>query len=497
MSLLEALRDAVGTDHVLVDPDLRAAYETDWTGAFHGSALAVVRPASTTEVASVVRACARYRTPVQVQGGNTGLVGGSVPSGGEVLLSTTRLAGIEEVDSLTAQVTVGAGVTLSALRHHVARAGHDLGVDLAARDSATVGGMAATNAGGVQVIRHGSMRTQVIGLEAVLADGSVVSRLGSLAKDNAGYDLASLLCGSEGTLGVITRVRMRLVPRLAARAVAVVALADVGAAVAALPALRARLPHLSAAEVFFAEGLSLVRATGHLPALFRVEHPCYLLLECAGLEEDVDDLFEALVEVLDALEGLQDAVVATDAAGRRRLWAYREGHTEAVAAAGVPVKLDVSVPVRELPALVDRLAPAVSDACPGARVVVFGHLGEGNLHVNVLGADHVRAEVTHAVLAAVADLGGSISSEHGVGRAKAAWLGLSRSPTEIAAMRAIRAAWDPAGLLNPGVLFAGRNADGGDDRTVNRQARPTAPEASARTVETSPPSSHRRIRHAC
>jgi FAD/FMN-containing dehydrogenase len=449
MTLLDRLRAAVGEEHVLVDPDLRRGYETDWTGRFSGTARCVVRPGSTEEVAAVVRACAAQGVPLVVQGGNTGLVGGGIPTDGEVLLSLTRLTALDPVDPAAGQVTVGAGVTLAALQAHARSAGLDFGVDLAARESATVGGLVATNAGGIRVLRYGSMRSQVVGLEAVLADGTVVSRLGGLAKDNTGYDLVSLLCGSEGTLGIVTRLRLRLVPQLRARAVALVALPGTRAAVDLLPALRERLPDLSAAELFFADGLALVRGYAGLPAPFPADHPALLVLEVAGRTDPTEDLMAALAE----LDGLLDATVATDAAGQRALWAYREQHTEAISAAGVPVKLDVSVPIGELPGLVERLPEVIGKAAPGARPVVFGHVNEGNLHVNVLDAGDHGEDVTDAVLRLVAELGGSISSEHGVGRAKVAWLGLSRSPQEIAAMQSIKSALDPQRLLNPGVLL--------------------------------------------
>jgi len=449
MTLLDELRSAVGDDHVLVDPDLRRSYETDWTGRFSGTATAVVRPRNTDEVAAVVRACAAAGQSLVVQGGNTGLVGGSVPAGGEIILSLTRLDGLGEIDVTSAQVTVGAGVTLAALQQHARAAGLDFGVDLAARDSATVGGLVATNAGGIRVLRYGSMRAQVVGGEAVLADGSVISRLGGLVKDNTGYDLVSLLCGSEGTLGIITRLRLLLVPRLRARCVALIALPGPSEAVAALPQLRERLPDLAAAELILADGLALVRGYAGLPAPFPADHPAYLLLECAGAADPTDRLVEAVSEI----DGLLDATVATDAAAQRSLWAYREQHTEAISAYGVPVKLDVSVPVGRLTELVDRLSAAVTDVAPAARVIAFGHVNEGNLHVNVLGSGEHAEQVTDTVLELVAELGGSISSEHGVGRAKVPWLGLSRSTTEIAAMRAVKQALDPAGLLNPGVLL--------------------------------------------
>ncbi len=447
---LDALRAAVGAEHVLVDADLTASYETDWTGRFTGRAGCVVRPRDTAEVAAVIRACAEAGVSIVVQGGNTGLVGGAVPAGGEVLLSLTRLDELGEVDRAGGQVSAGAGVTLTALQNHARAAGLDFGVDLAARDSATVGGLVATNAGGIRVLRYGSMRAQLLGAEAVLADGSVVSRLAGLLKDGTGYDLVSLLCGSEGTLAVVTKVRLRLVPRLTHRAVALLAMPDADAAIAVLPGLRERLPHLSAAELLFAPGLALVRKHGHLPAPFAEQHPAYLLVECSDRLDPTDALVDAVAEA----EGLLDATVATDSAGQRALWAYREQHTEAISAEGVPVKLDVSVPTARLPELVARLEPTIAASAPDAIAIVFGHVNEGNLHVNVLGAGELAEAVTDAVLRLVAELDGSISSEHGVGRAKTAWLSLSRSPTELAAMRAIKTALDPAGLLNPGVLLS-------------------------------------------
>jgi FAD/FMN-containing dehydrogenase len=434
---------------------VKRAYETDWTGRFTGSACAVVRPGTTDEVVAVVRACAASGTPIVTQGGNTGLVGGGVPAGGEVLLSLTRLTELGAVDIAAGQVIVGAGATLASVQQHVRGHGLEVGVDLAARDAATIGGLVATNAGGIRVLRYGSMRAQVVGAEAVLADGAVVSRLGGLAKDNTGYDLVSLLCGSEGTLGILTRVRLRLPPRLPARAVALVALPSVQQAVDLLPGLRRDLPDLVAAELFLAGGLALVRAHTGLPAPFAAEYPVYVVLECASATDPTEQLVAAVAN----LAGRLDATVATDAAGQRALWAYREQHAEAIAAAGIPVKLDVAVPVAALPTLVDGLDDMVGRAAPGARVILFGHVNEGNLHVNVLDAGDRAEQVTDAVLRFVAELGGSISSEHGVGRAKVPWLGLSRSPAEIAAMQALKRALDPTGLLNPGVLLPSTMAE--------------------------------------
>jgi FAD/FMN-containing dehydrogenase len=447
--LAAALRGVVGETHVIDDVSVVASYTSDWTGRFHGSASCVVRPASTDEVSGVVRVCAAARVAICVQGGNTGLVGGSIPVDGAVLLSTRRLSGVEPVDAIAAQVTVGAGATLASLQQVVRAAGFDVGVDFAARESCTIGGMVATNAGGERVLRYGTMRAQVVGVEAVLADGSVVTRLAGLPKDNTGYDVVSLLAGSEGTLGVITRLRLRLVPLLSARAVALVAVTGTAEAVELVRSMRA-LPSLEAAELFYADGLDLVREHTGLPAPFAAAHPAYVLLECAGRDDPTDDLLAAL-EL--AAEAVLDATVASDARGRHALWTYREAHTESINANGVPVKLDVAVPLVAFADSTARLPGTIAAVAPEARTILFGHVNEGNLHVNVLNALDADEAVSDAVLSLVASYGGSISAEHGVGRAKRDWLHLSRSAPEIAMMRAIKNAVDPAGLFNPGVLF--------------------------------------------
>ena len=445
MTVLDTLAAIVGAEHVIADRSMLASYETDWTGRFAGRALAAVRPRDTGQVAAVIEACAGAGISVCLQGGNTGLVGGSVPVDGAVLLSLARLDEIGDVDAVAGQVTVGAGVVLSRLQQHVRPLGFDVGVDFAARDSCTIGGMAATNAGGERVLRYGTMRAQVLGVEAVLADGSVVSRLGGLPKDNTGYDVVSLLVGAEGTLGVLTRLRLRLVPLLTGRAVALVAVDDTAAAVRLVQQARDALPSLEAAELFFAGGIDLVRRHTGLPAPFGDEHPAYVLLECAQRNDPSDDL----LELLEASADVRDATVASDARGRHALWQYREAHTESINAEGVPVKLDVAVPLRSLADCVAALPSAITTGRP----ILFGHVNEGNLHVNVLDAQDDAEAVTDAVLRLVASYGGSISAEHGVGRAKQAWLGLSRSAEEIAVMRAIKHALDPRGLLNPGVLL--------------------------------------------
>jgi len=305
-TLIEQLRDALGPGHVLTDDDVRAPYETDWTGRFSGTASVVARPADTAQVAAVVRACAAHGVAVVPQGGNTGLVGGGVPRGGEVLLSLARLTDLGDVDVAGAQVQAGAGVTLAALHAHAAAAGMDAGLDFGARDSATLGGIVATDAGGARALRHGTARAHVAGLEVVLSDGSVISRLSGLLKDNAGYDLPALLVGSEGTLGVVTRVRWRLVARQPARVAALIGLESAGAAAELLATLRARLPSLEAADFFLDDGLRLVLEHLDLTSPSRSRRPIYVLIECAADEDPTEALAEALGEA-----GVEDAIVPT------------------------------------------------------------------------------------------------------------------------------------------------------------------------------------------
>ncbi|MEN3362149.1 MAG: hypothetical protein V7637_6131, partial [Mycobacteriales bacterium] len=446
--LATRLASIVGESHVLLDPDLTAPYEVDWTRRWQGEARLVVRPGSADEVSRVVVACAAIGAPIVPQGGNTGLVGGGVPVGvsGAVVLSLRRLSWLGPVDAIAGQVVVGAGATLAAIQRHVRGAGWDLGLDFAARDSATIGGAVATNAGGEQVLRYGTARGQLTEVEAVLADGRIMSRAGrdagsaravgnrGLMKDSAGYDLPGLFAGSEGTLGIITAVRLRLVPLLPARVVALLGVDGTTAAQRVLGAARSRLMTLTSAELMHADGIALVREHASLPAPFGTEPASYLLLECAGWDDPTDTLANAL----EGLPEIRDVAVAADPAGRAALWRYRAAHTEAINAAGTPLKLDVAVPPAALPAAEDAIRAAALAVAPASRTILFGHLAEANLHVNILDALPVAEQVTDAVLQVVTERGGSISAEHGVGRAKSRWLGLSRSPVEIATMRAVK-----------------------------------------------------------
>ncbi len=446
--LLSQLVDVVGPDHVVTDPDVTSDYCVDWTRRFRGVTPAVVRPASTSEVAAVVAICRGNRVALVPQGGNTGLVGGSVPLAGELVLSLRRLSGIGEVDERGGQLTAGAGVTLAAVQRSAEAAGWAYGVDFASRGTATVGGTIATNAGGLRVIRYGDTRAQVLGIEAVLGNGSVVSHLGGLVRDNSGYHLPSLFCGSEGTLGVVTAARLRLVPPARERVVALVAFDNIQAAAVAAAELRHHVRSLEAAELFLATGLDLVCRVDDLAHPFASPHAAFLLAEAAADRSPVDDLTAAV----DSLEGVADVVVADEERRREELWHFREGLPTAINTVGTPHKLDIAVPPPRLGEFLQRVAGAVAAVAPAASTWLFGHAGDGSVHVNVTGLPPGEHLVDDAVLRLAAELGGTISAEHGIGTAKRAYLGLNRSPAEVATFRALKRAFDPDGILNPNVL---------------------------------------------
>jgi FAD/FMN-containing dehydrogenase len=439
-SLLTSLAGIVGEVNVLTG-DAAAGYVTDWTRRFRGSTPAVLRPRSAAEVQAVLALCNDAGAAVVPQGGNTGLVGGGVPLHGEVVLSLSRLNELGPVDLEAGQVTAGAGVTLDQLAS--AHPDFDFGVVIASRGSATVGGAIATNAGGVRVLRYGHMRSQLRGMEAVLSDGTVISHLSGLTKDNTGYDYGSLIAGSEGTLAVVTRARLQLVQRLADPVTAIIGLSDLREThELALSAVTA-VPGLVSAEFFTGAGLDILHEKAGLPYPLATNPPAYLLLEASGRGalEDMADLI-----------GDRPAAVAGSGPDRARLWAYRERHPEAAGFIGVPIKLDVSVPAGNWLTLAESVERAVAEVDPAATVVIYGHVADGNVQVNLVpgAADDGRHE--DAVLTLVASLGGSISAEHGIGALKARWLPLARTESELALFARIRQAFDPRGILNPHVL---------------------------------------------
>jgi FAD/FMN-containing dehydrogenase len=439
-AVLRSLAAVVGEPHVLTG-DATAGFAVDWTGRFRGRTPAVVRPRDTAEVAAVLALCTGAGIPVVPQGGNTGLVGGGVPRQGELVLSLTRLNQLGPVDQEASQVTVGAGVTLQRVAD--ADPDLDLGILIASRDSATVGGAVATNAGGLRVLRFGPMRAQLRGIEAVLADGTVVSHLAGLAKDNTGYDYPSLLAGSEGTLAVVTQARLRLVPRLRDTVTALAGLHDLDELHALARQAVREVPGLVSAEFFTSSGLDILVARAGLAPPLATRTAAYLLLEASG-PGALDDLADVI--------GDREVAVAESAAARARLWSYRERHPEAAGFLGVPIKLDVSVPAGQWVRLASEAAAVVAAVDPGAAVVTFGHVADGNLHVNIVPAEAADGRHEDALLSFVASLGGSISAEHGIGALKARWLPLARTEAELALFARIRSAFDPAGTLNPNVL---------------------------------------------
>ena len=444
--MIGQLRDIVGAPYVVDDPDVMERYVVDWTGRFRGTALAIVRPGSTDEVAAIVRACREHAVGIVPQGGNTGLVGGAVPLAGEIVLSLERMTTIEDVNAVAGQITAQAGAALSATQTAARDAGWEYGIDISARDTATIGGNVATNAGGLRVLRYGDTRRQLTGVEFVTGAGDVITNLSGTLRDNAGYHLPSLMCGSEGTLGVVTRARLRLVPHLPERATALLRFSDRRAACVAAESLRRVLPTAESIELFFEEGVRLVCDAFGIAPPFADLSGGYVLVEAA----DVTDPTSQLAAAVDALAGVGDVAVATDAPRRAALWQHRDRHTEAISRHGIPHKLDVAVPPGTMADFLDALPAVVGDA----QVIPFGHAGEAAVHVNVLGPAPEDETVDDAVLRLVADFGGSISAEHGIGRAKTRWLSLAQSPEEQAVRVRIKAAFDPDGIMNPGVLIS-------------------------------------------
>jgi FAD/FMN-containing dehydrogenase len=448
-ALLPALAGIVGAAHVLTDGDL-AAYELDWRKRYRGKALAVVRPGSTAEVAAVVQACAAHGASIVPQGGNTGLVGGSVPdaSGTQVVLSLQRMHAVREIDAANLSITVEAGCVLQAVQEAAAARGLLFPLSLGSEGSCTIGGNLASNAGGTQVLRYGNARELCLGLEVVTAAGEVWDGLSGLRKDNTGYDLRDLFVGSEGTLGIITAATLKLYPQPAARMTALAAVPSLEAAVQLLQRAQARLgAGLTGFEVM--ERFSLPPA------------PWMVLLEQSDTESEAHarELFGTLLE--EALEAgeVTDAAIAESLEQSHALWHLREAIPLAQAEEGLNIKHDISVPVSRIPAFVAETDARLARAFPGVRLVNFGHLGDGNLHYNVQAPEGVPAAAflaTHEkavntiVHDAVVAHGGSISAEHGIGLLKREELARRKSPVALGLMRAIKQALDPQRLLNPG-----------------------------------------------
>lgn len=448
-ALTGRLAEIVGASHVSSDPDVLDGRSVDHTGRYRGHARALVRPGSDDEVAAVLRVCRDAGAYVTVQGGRTSLVAGTVPEHDDVLLSTERLDDIGEVDTVERRVHVGAGATLAAVQRAASAAGLVFGVDLAARDSATIGGMASTNAGGLRTVRYGNMGEQVLGLDVALPDGSLVRRHSEVRRDNTGYDLASLFIGAEGTLGVITGVDLRLHPTPTHRVTAVAGFADLDALIDVGREFR-DADGIAALELIDARASALTAE--HLGVAAPVEGAWQLLIELAG----DSDHTERLAEALEHAELIGEPAVGVDVNAQQRLWQVREAVAEVLGLFGPPLKFDVSLPLARIPGFERAATELVAEHAPDAIPVLFGHIGEGNLHLNLVrcGLDGDReTKLYSAMMALIAESGGNVSSEHGVGSRKRDYLTMSRTDADIAAMRSVKTAFDPGGYLNPAVLF--------------------------------------------
>jgi FAD/FMN-containing dehydrogenase len=468
-AMLAQLAAGLGPKGFTRDLDAMTPWLTDWRGRYRGACAALLAPATTAEVQAIVRLCADNDVALVPQGGNSSMVGGATPDGGggALLLSLRRMDGVRRVCADDNLLIAEAGATLSAVHDAAAAAGRRFPLSLGAKGSATVGGLVSTNAGGTQVLRHGTMRSLVAGLEAVLPSGDRLDGLAALKKDNRGYDVGHLLIGAEGTLGVVTAAALRLLPAISTRAVAWAGVAEPHAALELLRRLERGSAAVESFELVPASALRLV--LDHIPATrspLADAHPWNVLIEWVG-DASNDRLEGALASA--AADGLvADAALAANEAQADAFWRLRDSISEAERIDGAAAKHDVSVPVSAMPGFIVDAAAATEARFAGARVVAFGHLGDGNVHFNVRAPAHGDAAqwlaehgaaVTAFVHDLVMDAGGSISAEHGIGQLKLAELGRTGDPVRLAAQIAIKRALDPRGIMNPGKLVpAGANA---------------------------------------
>ncbi len=454
--LLTDLRAIVGDDGLLTDARVRERVDANGTAA---RASVLVRPRSTEEVSAVLRTCHARSQPVVPQGGLTGLVEGATTREGDLILSLERMSRIERVDVTGRTMRVEAGAILQRVQEEAER--HDLmfPLDLGARGSCSIGGNISTNAGGVRVLRYGMMRGLVLGLEAVLADGTVLSSLNRMLKNNSGYDLKQLFIGSEGTLGVVTRADLRLVPRPRSAGTALVACDSFQHLVKLLHKMDAQMAgQLSAFEALWPEYYEIAtRPPATNAAVLSHGHGMYGLVETLGSDPQEDEArLERVLEEAIEEELITDAAIAKSEQERRMIWEIREDVWQVKHQYGAACNFDVSLAIEDMESYLESLRQDVAKRLPGARVFGFGHIADGNLHVIVAtGRDDeaARHEAEHAVYEPLRKLGGSISAEHGIGLERKMYLGISRSPAEIATMKALKAALDPHGILNPGKIF--------------------------------------------
>ena len=450
MSIAE-LKSLLGSGRISEDEDIIKTYSDDWTGRYRGFARAVISPESTDEVAEILNWCSTNQVGVVPQGGNTGMVGGSTPLNGELIISLRKMKNVNFSDTNDNQIVAEAGATLLELQNLALERSMIYGVDFAARDSATIGGTIATNAGGLNVLRYGTTRRQIISVEAVTGTGEIIGNLNGLDKDNTGYHLPSLLCGSEGTLAIVTRAKLRLRPKPKENVSILFGLDTIQDAVNLTEACVSKSTEIIACELFFQKGVDLVREAYDLQPLWNNRKSIYLLCEFAGDLGVLDRLNE---NVLGEMLRTHDSIlVATSDRERQRLWQYRELHTLAISNKGIPLKLDVTIPLGNLTHFLDSIATICGNINPLSIPYVFGHSADGNMHLNILQSEPNVAEIEEEILKFVVSLDGSISAEHGIGRAKAPYLHLQRNEEEIRLFREMKKAFDPKGILNPDVIF--------------------------------------------
>ena len=457
---LAALRSRLGAAAVLLGDDVPERNCND-TGKLPPNApLAVVRPTDAEGVSLALRACRDAGVPVVAQGGLTGLCGGARPEPGWVALSLERMVGVEEIDPASATMTVRAGTPLETVQRAADEADFLFALDLGARGSCAIGGNVSTNAGGNRVIRYGMTREMVLGLEVVLPDGTIITSLNKMLKNNAGYDLKQLFIGSEGTLGIVTRVVLRLFPRPGCTMAALCAVPDYASVVNLLAAARRGLgPQLSAFEVMWPDYWALVTQQGGVRSPLAGDGGAFVLLEAQGTDEAVDaPRFEAWLESVLEEGLLADAALARSLADTQSFWAVRDAVAEFHRIIGPRISYDIGLPVKDMDTYVRRAKSMLADRIPGCRSVHYGHIGDGNMHMIVWvpglsQAQQPRDEMDDILYGLVREFGGTVSAEHGIGLVKKRWLGHARSEAEIALMRTIKAAIDPLGLLNPGKIL--------------------------------------------
>ena len=450
---------AIPGNDVLLGNSISEKYQHDWSADAPGMPGAVLRPATTEALSAILRLCHAAGQPVVVQGGLTGLTGGAIPKSGELAINLERLNGIEELDADAMTMTVKAGTPLQTIQEAADAAGFIFPLDLGARGTCNIGGNISTNAGGNQVLRFGMTRALVLGLEAVMADGTVLTSMNKMLKNNAGYDLKHLFIGTEGTLGVVSRAVLRLFPKAASRCTALLALEDFADVTKLLRLLSVKFSgSMSAFEVMWASYFDFI--TEHVDSVdspFDAHYPVYVLTELEGSDQEKDaELF--MNTLSSAMEDglVVDALIASSEKDREKFWKIRDGVGEIGAFIKDTANFDISVPISSMAAFLAQVEMELVAAVPGARMLVFGHIADSNLHFMCYTGSHDDVKAMYDVVyKVVGDFGGSVSAEHGIGVQKIGYLQHSRTPAEIALMQNLKQALDPKGILNPGRVIPG------------------------------------------